>query len=307
MSKSLTNLSRMNSSSKKTIKALRMSNEELQDSVVGYKRIIAQQQKLIHRLQQRFHTVNKTLANFKPEPHNIIQYDHSHPSVKRRRNKMKLLTVENDTEKPKSEDASTTKANRNQISTISSKSLGSNDRLFRNAISALAKEKELLAKKLQRSQKKHLETKAELKDARNAKKKLQKRLHMHENQTTFSGTLPPDVKSATTSLAREKEALLSGSDGDNSPSSSQTLGTAQGGQIEELLKSMLASEGGKLGRHEQHLIKTIRHMENLFEIVHDLSAITKITDLMGAIEHRVSKLLSVCNPFKKTLSSFQYN
>ena len=63
---------------------------------------------------------------------------------------------------------------------------------------------------------------------------------------------------------------------------------------------MLASEGEKLGRHEQHLIKTIRHMENLFEIVHDLSAITKITDLMGAIEHRVSKLLSVCNPFKKT-------
>ena len=131
---------------------------------------------------------------------------------------------------------------------------------------------------------------------------------MHENQTTFSGTLPPDVKSAT-SLAREKEALLSGSDGDNSPSSSQktSLGTAQGGQIEELLKSMLASEGGKLGRHEQHLIKTIRHMENLFEIVHDLSAITKITDLMGAIEHRVSKLLSVGNPFKKSLSSLQYD
>ena len=308
MSKSLTNLSRVNSSSKKTIKALRMSNEELQDSVVGYKRIIAQQQKLIHRLQQRFHTVNKTLATFKPEPHNVIQYDHSHPSVKRRRNKMKLLTVENDTEKSKSEVASATKANRSQISRISSRSLGSNDRLFRNAISALAKEKELLAKKLQKSQKKHLETKAELKDARNANKKLQKRLHMHENQTTFSGTLPPDVKSAT-SLAREKEALLSGSDGDNSPSSSKktSLGTAQGGQIEGLLKSMLASEGEKLGRHEQHLIKTIRHMENLFEIVHDLSAITKITDLMGAIEHRVSKLLSVGNPFKSSLSSLQYD
>ena len=169
MSKSLTNLSRVNSSSKKTIKALRMSNEELQDSVVGYKRIIAQQQKLIHRLQQRFHTVNKTLANFKPEPHNIIQYDHSHPSVKRRRNKMKLLTVENDTEKPKSEDASTTKANRNQISTISSKSLGQMTVCSATHFS-LGKEKELLAKKLQRSQKKHLETKAELKDARNAKK-----------------------------------------------------------------------------------------------------------------------------------------
>ena len=277
-----------------------MSNEELQDSVLGYKRIIAQQQKLIHRLQQRFHTVNKTLATLKPEPHDVIQYDHSHPSVKRRRNKKKLLSVENDSEHTNSEVESTVKANRTQISTISSKSLGSNDRLFRNAISALAKEKELLAKKLQRSQKRHLETKAELKEARTTKKKLQKRLHMHENQTTFSGSLPQDMKSAT-SLAREKEALLSGSDGDNSPSSNQkpSTGTAQGGQIEGLLKSMLASQGGKLGRHEQHLIKTIRHMENLFEIVHDLSAITKITDLMGAIEHRVSKLLSVGTPFTK--------
>ena len=107
---------------------------------------------------------------------------------------MKLLTVENDTEKPKSEDASTTKANRNQISTISSKSLGSNDRLFRNAISALRKGKGTVGKESCKGHKKHLETKAELKDARNAKKKLQKRLHMHENQKmTFSGTLPPDV------------------------------------------------------------------------------------------------------------------
>ena len=117
-------------------------------------------------------------------------------------------------------------------------------------------------------------------------------MHLHENQTTFSGNLPPDVKNVTT-LAREKEALLSGSD--NSPGSSPkaaTQGTAQGGQIEELLKSMLSNEGEELGKHEKHLIKTIQHMELLFEVVHDLSAITKITDLMAAIERRVSKFLS---------------
>ena len=66
---------------------------------------------------------------------------------------------------------------------------------------------------------------------------------------------------------------------------------------------MLSNEGEELGKHEKHLIKTIQHMELLFEVVHDLSAITKITDLMAAIERRVSKFLScdykyaVCGSF----------
>ena len=36
---------------------------------------------------------------------------------------------------------------------------------------------------------------------------------MHENQTTFSGTLPPDVKSVL--LAGDERSIARGSDGDD--------------------------------------------------------------------------------------------
>eukprot|EP00505_MAST-04D_sp_SCG-Rhode-Island_P003064 Stramenopile-MAST_4_protein_3064 len=286
LSKQLSIVSKQKDSHSQEIKSLRFAKDELEDSAQSYKRIIAQQQTAIHRLQQRFDIVNKTLASFPREEHVVKHVENAHPAVLRRREeravkeKQRLLSVTTEGNEVREATASTATSSRH-----SSRSGGSNDRLFKNAISTLAREKQSVEEELHRLQAKHRALKELHKKEADENRKLKRKMHIFDGSKKTS-VLQPDNKSA---ISRSTEAAVVAGKTTNAADESVN---ANAGQIESLLNSMLSSAGEEVTHRDKHLINTIRHMETLFEVVTDLTAMTSIKDIMTTLELRVSRLLS---------------